>query len=367
MKPLISNAYDIALNDLRKCYTDKGILAGRNSKRYNQYWARNSFFASMGALKAGDFEQVKRNLRLFAALQGKNGAIANQVSLRLQPRYKLMIGSVMDASALFVVSLARYARETGDFEFAEQNLPQARKALLFLKSKDRGKDLLIEESVFANWAETVLKFGRVLYTNCCYFKALLEFGELCAMLEKKDLCAESRAAAAGVKERLNALFWVGNYYCDWVDFRKHDYFAADGNLLAIDWGIADAAQGNMILNKIKQHQLNKVPLQTNYPLYPIWRIPATLLPLMEYHYHNGSSWPWLGCLHAIALRKAGRQSEAKKELRKVAEMIAANGTTTEVFGSDGKPLRGLFLRSEHPFSWTAGFFLERPSARKQNQ
>ena len=135
------------------------------------------------------------------------------------------------------------------------------------------------------------------------------------------------------------------------------YFAADGNLLAIDWGIAGEVQGQMVLNKIKQHQLNKVPLQANYPLYPFWRIPPALFPLEAYHYHNGSSWLWLGCLNAIALKKMGWKKEAKQDLKRIAEAINSNGSVHEVF-LGGKPLNSFLLKSEPFFAWSSGLFVK---------
>ncbi|MDP2973772.1 MAG: amylo-alpha-1,6-glucosidase [Candidatus Diapherotrites archaeon] len=357
MNTSVKNALEIALSSLRLCYTDKGILAGRRSKKYNQYWARNSFFASYGALAAGDAEQVKKNLQLFASKQHKNGIIANQISRKLKPRFKLLIGSVIDSTALFIISLSEYVKATNDLDFAAEKFGNAKKAMQFLHSKDRNNDFLIEERLFANWAETVLRFGNVLYTNCCYFKAIEEFSQLCDLLDKNLLAAQYKKLAAKTKEKINGMFWYGNYYLDWIYIRKQDFFASDGNLLAIEWGIADKEQSQMILNKIKQHQLNKVPLRTNYPLYPIWRIPITLLPLAAYHYHNGFSWLWLGCLNAVALQKVGWHQDARKELQKVAKLINENGVVHEVFDERGKPVNGLLLQSERPFSWNAGMFV----------
>ena len=62
MHPSVKSAYEIALNDLRRCYTPKGIVAGRKSKRMHQYWARHGFFASFGSLKLNDGPLVKKNL-----------------------------------------------------------------------------------------------------------------------------------------------------------------------------------------------------------------------------------------------------------------------------------------------------------------
>lgn len=357
MHPSVKSAYEIALNDLRRCYTDKGIVAGRKSKRLHQYWARHSFYASLGALHLNDDEKVKRNLSLFASMQKRNGIIPNQISLNLKPRYRLLAGSVIDSTALFVIALAAYARKTKDKKFAEKMFPRAKKAIEFLLSKDRDSDGLIEERVFANWAETVLKFGKVLYTNCCFFKALEEFSWLASVQKKKPMQRQFEQLATKTKEKINHVFWDGNYYIDWIDFMRHDVFSSDGNLLAIDFGIADRAQSQMILNKVKQHQLNKVPLKTNYPLYPFWRIPPTLLPLLEYNYHNGFSWPWLGCLNAICLHKVGWTKEAKQALRGIALLITNNGIVHEVFDEKGKPVNGIFLKSERPFAWNAGFFV----------
>ncbi len=366
MHPSVKNAYEIALNDLRRCYTSKGIVAGRRSKRLHQYWARHGFFASMGSLFLRDIEQVKRNLQLFASMQKGSGVVPNQISLDLKPRYKLLVGSVIDSTALFVIALAAYVRKTGDVEFATGMFPKARKATLFLLSKDRDGDGLIEERVFANWAETVLKFGNVLYTNCCFYKALQDFAFLASLLKRPALQKQFESLAKKTKEKINSLFWEGNYYIDWIDFRRHDFFSADGNLLAIDFDIADRAQGQMILNKVKQEQMSKVPLKTNFPLYPLWRIPPTLLPLLEYNYHNGFSWPWLGCLNAIGLHKVGWRREAKQTLKSVANLINQSGIAHEVFDEKGRPVNGLFLKSERPFAWTAGFFVRAVHELKKN-
>ncbi len=357
MHSSVKAAYDIALNDLRRCYADRGIVAGRKSKRLHQYWARHGFFASLGALHLNDVKQVRKNLELFASMQRPSGRIPNQISLNLKPRYKLLVGSVIDSTALYVVSLTAYLRKTQDKEFAAKMFLSSKKAVEFLLTKDRNNDSLIEERVFANWAETVLKFGRVLYTNCCFYKALKDFSFVCEMLGKQGLQARFERLAHQTKDRINQSFWEGNYYIDWIDFRRHDFFSTDGNLLAIDFGIADKAQSQMILNKIKQHRMNRIPLKTNWPLYPLWRIPPTLLPLLEYNYHNGFNWPWLGCLNAIALHKVGWKQEAKQTLKSVASLINQNGIVHEVFDDKGKPVNGLFLKSERPFAWNAGFFI----------
>src|SRR3989344_9245800 len=74
---LISNAADIAYRDLQRCYREYGIIAGLN--HFNDYWARDSFFASCGSLVMGDFDIVRKNLETFIKFQKSSGHIPRRI------------------------------------------------------------------------------------------------------------------------------------------------------------------------------------------------------------------------------------------------------------------------------------------------
>jgi glycogen debranching enzyme len=227
----------------------------------------------------------------------------------------------------------------------------------WLVSRDKDNDFLVEEGVLSNWEESVLKYGNVLYSNCCFYKAMNAFKELSKTLGKKESAQKAEKTAESIKKKINSSFWLGNYYADWIFFQRHDIFAVDGNLLAALWGVADLEQSQMIANKIKQHQLSKAPLQTNYPAYPFWRLPMVLMPLQEYHIHNGFSWVWLGCVNAIVLKKVGWEKEARAEIRKIAERVNKHNTVHEFFFEE-KPVKTLFLKSEPNSAWASGLFVK---------
>ncbi len=351
------NAFEIAKRDLRDCYASKGILAGR--KHFQQFWARDSFFSALGAIELGDFEIVKKQFEFFISMQNKKGLIPGRISLKKKPEFKPMFFSYSaDGNALMIIALAEYVKKSGDKKFAKDNFSKFLLAVNWLESMDSDKDYLIEESIYANWADSVLKFGKVLYSNCCYYKAVKSFSELCLAIGRKEKHELYRKQALKIKEKINGLFWKGDYYFDWIDFKKHNFFSSDGNMLAVLWGIADEEQGMMIENFIKSKQINKVPLSTNYPHYPLTRIPFVLLPFEAYNYHNGLSWPWLGCLNAIALKKIGWKKDAKNELKKIASQIEDYGVCHEIFNKEGEPVDSFFLKSEHPFAWTAGTYIK---------
>jgi len=355
-KSAIASAYETAASDLRKCYAEKGIVAGL--RNFNEYWARDSFFASLGANRLGDFDASKKNLSLFLSMQGKDGLLPGRVSRRLKPVYNPMLFSpCIDAQALFFVALRDYVEKSCDKKFLSDNFERAEKAIEWLKARDRDSDGLVEEGLFANWMDTVLKFGVVLYTNCCYFRALSDFSKLCDIAGETDLAEKHAMLAERTKGQINRRFWNGRYYNDWHDFWDQDFFSSDGNILASLWDVADNVQSQIIQNYIKQRQLSKVPIKTNFPPYPPWRVALPLLPFRAYHYHNGFSWPWLGCMNAIAMKKNGLHKEAEQQLKAIADTINMANSSPEILDENGLPVNEFMLKSEKPFAWTAGLFV----------
>lgn len=352
----LKEALEIAKRDLRECYTDTGILAGRG--HFQQYWARDAFFASLGANSLEDFNQVKKTLQLFLDLQSEDGAIPAMITKSLKPKFRpLLLSKPVDSNALFIISAADYAKKSEDNVLLEKNFKKISLAMDWLCKKDRDKDSLIEEGYLANWADTVLKHGEVLYSNCCYFHALKEFSSLAEELGVEMIASEYQKRAQETKLALNLKFWENEYYYDWIGLTPHNYFASDGNILAIVWDIATKHRAKNILKFVEEKRLNTVPLKTNTPPYPLWKIVPLLVFMKAYYYHNGFSWPWLGCMHAIALNKVGKEKKAKQELKKLASQINEFSVTHEVFNQKSEPVESFFLKSEKTFAWTAGLFI----------
>jgi len=355
LNEMIEEALEIAKRDLRECYTESGILAGMG--HFQQYWARDAFFACLGANSLGDFDVVKKTLRLFLDLQTADGLIPAMVSKNLKPKFKPMIVSTpVDSNALFVIAVADYARKSKDKVFVESNFKKISLAIEWLAKKDKDKDNLIEEGYLANWQDTVLKHAEVLYSNACYYHALKEFAFLAEYLGVKMIAAEYEKRAETTKLALNLKFWENEYYYDWIGLRRHNHFDSAGNILAVAWDVATKNRSKSIMDTLEKEGLNKVPVSTTYPHYPFWKIIPFLLPVRAFYYHNGFSWPWIGCMMVSALNKMGEKEKAELELARVAHQINDYCVCHEVFDTRG-PVESTFLKSEKPFAWTAGLFI----------
>lgn len=370
----LQKASEIALSDLRQCYSSEGILAGTH--QFSDYWARDGLFASWGALSAGDLDIVRKELELLLVFQAPDGQLPLRVgqyflglkmlglsnTQEMRPRYDQdKYGSrPTDQNSLFIITFWEYLQKSKDVRFLKNNYASLKKAIDWNLAQDKDKDGLMEEGHYASWADSLKKRGKVLYTNVLYCQALKIMGTLA---EKAGYPKDSRyyfALSTKVKAELNKHFWNGSYYSDWIGpgGKRMDFFSTDGNLLSILFSIADKKQAHSIQGCITQFGISSsVPSRTNHPKYPL-HLQSQLDTLAGVgDYHNGLSWLWLGAIDAAAKLKMGKKAEAGAELEKIAKITIEHNGVYEVYTKEGKPVNRLLYKSEHPFAWSAGLFL----------
>ncbi|MBS3163935.1 hypothetical protein J4439_00730 [Candidatus Woesearchaeota archaeon] len=362
-------ALSLAKRGLRVCYARRGILTGSVRQ---VYWSWDSFFASLGALALEDYAMVRSNLDLYRGHQRRDGLIPRKVTppfytlrflgFRLplehaRPKYSGAFSSDPSRiqNPLFVDALRNYIMASGDNAFLEDCLPAAEQAISWLLARDKDGDGLVEESFGQNWSETVLKRGKVLFTNVCAYRGLEAIASLAQMAGKSP--QEYLDAARLLKRRIHEVFWNGSYFSDWHDGELHDSLSACGNVLASLWGIASEDEARSIHREISARGMDAVPLRTNDPAYPNALVERVTRWIGNGAYHNGLSWLWLGCADAVARHRVGLRAEARAELECIAKLIEEHGGVHEVYTQDGKPFRTTLYRAEQPFAWSAGMFV----------
>lgn len=348
------SSYAIARSDLISCVSNIGITAGTH--HFVDLWARDSLFATFGA----DPATAKKTIETFFVYQRSDGLIPYRVrrsavslgkysgkpaylsSPRPDFRSYQSGGIVPDGGLMTVIASAAYARHSGDTQFLRIHRPQLAKAMQWYEM--RFKYNLISEWFLCEWADAVLKVGNTLYTNVLYWKALGDMG----------MHTQQRAVGNAIRK----YFWNGTFFADWIDYRRHDYFASHANMLAIIFGLATEVQANRILAHAKKYCWNGWTLETNYPRYPFWRIPIHNYIVGMGDYHNrGCLWMQPGIVYAIALKKIGKQKEAKGVFDAISKKIVEYNGVYEVYEKSGEPVRRRWYASEHPFAWSAGLYL----------
>jgi len=369
IKKTIEHAYLIALKTLHARYTKNGIHAGKN--QFSDIWLRDSCYASFGSLSAGDIHIVKSNLVTII----KNTKSDGQVPLRIGQKSMVLkflgfkgisrpiyiedkgVSIPSDSNSLFLITVHEYVKVSENLDFITRNYDLLKKVTDWNFTLDEDDDLLIEEGYYANWADSVRKRGKVLYTNVLHYEAIRVFAELCKMIDKKEEYTHYYKISEAIKKRINDLFWHDTFYIDWIHRHKHMYFATDGNVLAILFGVANKEKAHKIQHTIRDLDLdNEFSTKTNFPKYHFRHIFPLFFPIRIHDYHNGLEWLWIGCVDAVSKHKIDMNTQATELLYRIAKKIIEHNGVYEVY-FDGQPVKRMFYSSEQGFAWSSGMFV----------
>lgn len=354
---LLDEAYQQSVLVVERCMHAIGAKASALSEGYNQVFARDSIITFLGAsfVENKAFRDAfKITLETLSKYQSGLGMIPLSVDVD-RPAIEPNQGAV-DSNPWYVIGQSVYYARYKDLPFLKSHLEAIKKAMLWLEYQDSNNCGLLEVQEAADWGDLYANRGNVLYDNVLYYKALVEYAKIL------ELCGESgvayRLRAEEVKFKLNLLlwpgdveektrivnergysqewlriirmstelYWFGKFYLPYAAFRDFGYHCdALGNSLAILFGIADDAKADAIVNHFVQTGMNKpYPIMANYP--PImpgdkdWREYYRNAHLnLQYQYHNGGIWPFIGGFYVAALMKAGRKDFAKAELENLAK------------------------------------------------
>jgi hypothetical protein len=367
---LINDCYQKAVEIMKTNSTEFGFIASKG--RPNCIWNRDGSVVCLGAMLTGDSELIttaKRTLLTLKERQTSLGQLPNVVYL---DSTKVNYYAV-DATAWWVIAVDCVWRMTKDAEFLESFRTAVDKAIVWLQYQTIDPSDLIISPPAADWMDSSLqRWGKVLYNNILYYKALL-----CANDITGDILKAKPAIIEKIRAWINLLFWPSEivkewisgwgsefyedaidpnreYYLNYLSFESYDtHCDVIANCLAIIWDIASKNRGDNILNYFEERRLHEpFPIQVLSP--PIFQPSPTWNPKIDlyrppagqnlpFYYHNAGVWPWAGGLYIAALVRAGRQSLAEKQLERLAESnkVGIDGEwefNEWLHGKTGKPM-----------------------------
>lgn len=346
-------------------------------RNFSESWARDFGFAAYGLLALRQFNPIKETLEAFFWHQTRDGQLPVKLhsvdvvtrflhsffgreqpnEMLLKPKYMSGHGaSSLDGQALLVITALAYAQETGNVQFLESHWAELRAAMRWLEYYRRGSgsDPLLHQGAFADWADSIARRGRVLYTNVVYWKALSEMAIAASRLNMQHEAVYYFVEAENVARAIQKHFWRADlgYF---VTSDTLSQLSSDGNLLAIAWGLAKREQAESILNVMEAARMAEpVPTRVTHPSYPRNLIALENIVGGMASYHTNASWLWIGAWHVIALVKTGRLEQAKKMVRRILAVIERDRQVHEVHALSGKPLSSVWYTPEAPLTWNAG-------------
>jgi glycogen debranching enzyme len=373
LKIIHNKAYEISYNILKTNWIDTmGIIAGKH--HFTDLWARDSLFATFGSTVCGLESAIKQTVETFFTSQKSDGLIPYRIlqspttigkyfghpSYYKTPKPDFRShqsgGLVLDGGLMTIIACKEYVEKINDMQFLHKYYSHLQKSLEWYIKRFGNK--LLSEWFQCEWMDAVLKSGKVLYTNVLYLKAIDGMKFLSEKMNDKVNFKKYNSFYTHIFSLFNKTFWTGEYFADWVDYKRQDYFNTGANLMTVWFDIADKEQSKRILSYSKLHCIQTFTLETNYPKYPWWRIPFQnyIVGLGDY-WNGGCLWLQNGLLYALAQYSCGNFEEAKRMLYQIALKIIEFDDTFEVYEKNGKPVKRLFYTSEKSFAWTAGLYL----------
>ncbi|HSL31285.1 MAG TPA: glycoside hydrolase family 15 protein, partial [Anaerolineales bacterium] len=282
-------------------------------RNFSESWARDFGFAAHGLLALKQYNPVKETLEAFLWHQTREGQLPVKLhsvhvvtrflhsffgreqpnEMLLRPKFVSGHGAPsLDGQALLVIAALTYAQETGNTVFLESHWAELRAAMQWLENYRTGgeEDHLLHQGAFADWADSIARHGRVLYTNVVYWKALSEMAVAATRLNMHQEAVYYFVRAEKVSRAIHNRFWRPDlgYF---VTSDSLTQLSSDGNLLAIAWGLARPEQAESILKVMEEARMAEpVPTRVTYPSYPRHLIALENLLGGVANYHTDASW-----------------------------------------------------------------------------
>jgi GH15 family glucan-1,4-alpha-glucosidase len=349
-------------------------------RNFSESWARDFGFAAYGLLTLKQYNPVKETLEAFFWHQTPDGQLPVKLhsvdvvtrflhsffereqptEALLKPKYISGHGAPsLDGQALLVIAALAYAQETGNKTFLENHWGELRAAMRWLENYRKGPDddPLLHQGAFADWADSIARRGRVLYTNIVYWKALSEMAIAASRLDLQQEAVSYFVRAENALRAINRNFWRADlgYF---VTSDELTQLSSDGNLLAIAWGLTKPEQSESILRIMEETRMAEpVPTRVTYPSYPRQLIALENLLGGMATYHTSASWLWIGAWHIIALVKTGQTEAAQKLVVRMLDVIVRDRQVHEVHAPNGRPLSSIWYTPEAPLTWNAGMVI----------
>ena len=230
-------------------------------------------------------------------------------------------------------------------EFTEYLIPFLFRGIDFLTSRDEDNDGLLEQDHNEDWMDTVLRDGKVVYSQACWLMALTSFGNLLSVRDKEyeaqglqymasqlvdsienNLWSEEANCYVGLKsDKLQGNDSQGILYQDIVFYAfamtemlphivpnisnvgQLDMGPKHSNRFLVDDGKAMKIKARLILalGSLKNRTwLQDIPLVTERPL-----LKTGPWILQSNEYHNYTHWPWITAVELLTRFRFGQTDE----------------------------------------------------------
>ncbi|MBE0626511.1 MAG: glycoside hydrolase [Burkholderiales bacterium] len=354
----------------------QGILAATpgaraESRGYAAIFGRDAAVCAIGMALSGDARLAREaatGLLTLAGHQAENGQIPKFVDVRGQEADFWYLGCI-DATLWWLIALDFLDRRDPAGALRQRLAPGVAKAIQWLQAQEHQRFFLLQQNEASDWADIMPRSGFVLYTNALWYCVKQRYGLARSEQTRANFNQLFHPFSADLAEyrraRLLAHYAKRNaknrgLYLSFVNFsfygEEGDVF---GNLLALLCGLADGEAARRTLRALDRAGVAQAwPVRVVCEPIPagssLWRAYMSRhRQNLEWQYHNGGIWPFVGGFWVAALVRAGARDRAYAELARLAGANALDGWAFNEW-LHGRTLAPGGMRGQ---SWNAAAFL----------
>ena len=208
----------------------------------------------------------------------------------------------IDSTALIVSSTCKLclsSKSNALFDFVSSHLERA---MQFLEKRDRDGDGLLEQGANEDWMDSVMRSGKVVYSQGVWLEALKQWSLL---LRSKGRSTESDRVldkAEDLVRKVDSSMFNGSCYAD----ENSEHTNQDVVIYINARSIRDS-RADLTLETLGK-RLHNSPLGPSV-VSPHYSLTGPL-HLKSNEYQNGAFWPWISSCEVLALSSTGRVDEA---------------------------------------------------------
>lgn len=409
MERIEDRAYRKALEVMHKNVSTIGFTASpERTVNYYSVWARDHAICALASVLTDDETLIRTSMegvKILLKSQIEHGQVPSYIEIENRKKVYGGLGAItsVDSNMWVVIAAAILHIRTKDRSLLSYaNMQRYMRFFRLFKSFDSNDCGLIEVPKAGDWADVFNRTYHVLYDEILYYQALKALAYLFAQgaeidkvpEEKKKLLRRVkwvRQRKVRVKKRINQVMWftkenipsIFEEYMIYDKIEEKDYpyyvshiipfkihwqwqFDTFGNVLAILCDVADKKKTRIIIDHALEHHVNEpYPVKALDP--PVFKNNLGWQSIYKYKeqphtYHNGGIWSMIAGFWVNALSRNGKMMQAKKDLRRLAEMQKRHRWRfyEHVNGKTGKPLGRTYQ------AWSAaGYIMAYHSVQKK--
>jgi hypothetical protein len=251
-------------------------------------------------------------------------------------------------SSDYISALLSKLGMTDPSKVAEFVIPRMLKAVEYLSSRDTDDDGLLEQNHNEDWMDTVLRAGKIVYSQACWILALTNLSTILSKLERNNESDKIASMAYKAIRAVDQKLWSEEDDC-YLDIQETHHIGGPYRTLTQDVclylvAITENATNVNLKSRIsitKKHNKEPRKIFLDKRLYNrslrtldaikgrVWKEKWPLVTEVElkatgpwllkpYQYHNQTFWPWTTGIEMLARSRFEQYAECDILLSKLA-------------------------------------------------